>query len=111
MGWGLAGPACRSVREARTADRPPAARPAAADPPAIVPFAAVRDLGVQFADNPVGITGLDGATSIVLPNGTALWTFGDTLDFPFASIRQHDLTDVLSNTDAIVPRQDASEGI
>lgn len=99
VGWGLATHVSRAARGSRTAPRTP-------DTPLTV-----RDLGIQFSENPVGITGQDGATSIVLPRKQTLWTFGDTLDFPFASIRQHDLTDVLSNTAAIVPIQCAAEGI
>ena len=72
---------------------------------------AVRFLGDQFRDNPVGVTGQDGATSIVLPSGDALWLFGDTIEGPFESIRGLALDDKLSNTAAIVPAQDASAGI
>ena len=71
----------------------------------------VRDLGLQFLDNSVQITGQDGATSCKLPSGDAFWLFGDTVEGPFESIRNHDLTDVLSNTAAIVPQQDVSAGI
>ena len=41
--------------------------------------AAVRNLGNQFQDNGVGVTGQDGATSIVLPSGeraVAIWRHG-----------------------------------
>ena len=71
----------------------------------------VRDLGVQFMDNPVSITGQDAATSVVLPDGNAFWIFGDTIEGPFESIRHYNLTKVLSNTAAIVPRQAVAEGI
>ena len=71
----------------------------------------VRDLGVQFMDNPVNITGQDAATSVVLPSGDSFWIFGDTIEGPFETIRHYDLTNVLSNTAAIVPRQDMANGI
>lgn len=73
--------------------------------------ASVRDLGVQFRGNPVDITGQDGATSVLLPDGNAFWAFGDTIEGPFETIRHHSLTDVLSNTGGIVPRQDPSHGL
>ena len=73
--------------------------------------ASVRNLGSQFLENKVGITGADGATSTVLPSGESLWMFGDTVEGPFKSIRGLDLTSLRSNTGAIVPRQDASRGI
>lgn len=38
-----------------------------------------RDLGLQFTDNPHRIVGQDGAYSIPLDEGEALWFFGDTL--------------------------------
>lgn len=38
-----------------------------------------RDLGPQFVDNPHRMVGQDGAYSIPLGDGTALWYFGDTL--------------------------------
>lgn len=41
--------------------------------------AAVRDLGPQFVSNPHRMVGQDGAYSIPLGDGTALWFFGDTL--------------------------------
>src|SRR5882757_5347040 len=71
----------------------------------------VRHLGNQFLENEVGITGADGATSTVLPSGDSLWLFGDTVEGPFKSIRGLDLTRLRSNTGAIVPKQDASNGI
>jgi hypothetical protein len=73
--------------------------------------ASVRFLGNQFLENPVGITGADGATSTVLPSGQSLWVFGDTLEEPFKSIHGVELAGFRSNTAAIVPRQDASHGI
>ena len=73
--------------------------------------ASVRDLGLQFLDNPLQITGLDGATSTPLPNGDAFWLFGDTIEGPFETIRNHDLTEVLSNTASVVPAQDVLQGI
>lgn len=71
----------------------------------------VRDLGVQFMDNPINITGQDAATSVVLPGNETFWIFGDTIEGPFKSIRYHDLSTSLSNTAAIVPKQDVSQGI
>lgn len=71
----------------------------------------VDDLGIQFMDNPVNITGQDAATSVVLPDGNAFWIFGDTIEGPFESIRYHDLSEALSNTAAIVPKQNISKGI
>ena len=71
----------------------------------------VRDLGPQFQANTVGVTGYDGATSIALPTGEAIWLFGDTIEGPFETIRGLALKDKLSNTAAIVPRQDVSSGI
>lgn len=71
----------------------------------------VRNLGPQFLENPLRITGQDGATSCLLPSGDSLWLFGDTMEGPFESIRHHDLTHVLSSTAAIVPAQDYSQGI
>jgi hypothetical protein len=71
----------------------------------------VRDLGSQFKNNDVGITGLDGATSTRLPSGGALWLFGDTVEGPFESIRGLPLKDLNANTAAIVPDQNASDGI
>ncbi len=71
----------------------------------------VRDLGLQFKQNDVDIAGQDGATSALLPNGDALWMFGDTIEGPFETIRNHPLEGVLSNTASIVPRQDASAGL
>jgi hypothetical protein len=75
------------------------------------PIASVRILGNQFLDNKVGVTGADGATSTVLPAGDALWMFGDTVEGPFKTIRGLALTNLRSNTGAIVPKQDASQGI
>lgn len=73
--------------------------------------ASVRDLGVQFADNDVDITGQDAVTSVELGDGTTFWIFGDTIEGPFDSIRGFELTEVLSNTGAIVPLQDLSDGV
>jgi hypothetical protein len=73
--------------------------------------ASVRQLGNQFLENKVGVTGADGATSTALPSGDSLWIFGDTVEGPFKSIRGLDLTSLRSNTGAIVPKQDASHGI
>jgi hypothetical protein len=74
-------------------------------------IASVRNLGCQFQQNSVGVTGHDGATSIVLPTGDAIWLFGDTIEGSFETIRGLALADKLSNTGAIVPRQDVSAGI
>ncbi len=73
--------------------------------------AAVRDLGVQFMANDVDITGQDAVSSVELADGTSFWIFGDTVEGPFDSIRGFELTEVLSNTGAIVPLQDLSEGV
>jgi hypothetical protein len=73
--------------------------------------ASVRFLGNQFLENKVGVTGADGATSTVLPTGESLWMFGDTVEGPFKSIRGLELTKLRSNTGALVPKQDASQGI
>jgi Domain of unknown function (DUF4185) len=73
--------------------------------------ARARYLGSQFLDNSVGVTGMDGATSTVLPSGNALWVFGDTVEGPFKSIHGLDLSQLRANTAAIVPAQDASQGI
>jgi hypothetical protein len=70
-----------------------------------------RHLGSQFLDNPVGVTGMDGATSTTLPSGKSLWVFGDTVEGPFKSIHGLDLARLRSNTAAIVPMQDASQRI
>ena len=47
----------------------------------------------------------------MLPSGDSLWVFGDTIEGPFKSIHGLELTRFRSNTAAIVPRQDASDGI
>lgn len=73
--------------------------------------ARARLVGDLFHDNPFRITGQDAATSLVLPDGDALWTFGDTIEGPFNSIRNLDLRDKLSNTAAIVPPQNAKHGL
>jgi hypothetical protein len=80
--------------------------------PAIEPLImSSRHLGNQFLDNPVGVTGMDGATSTLLPSGESLWVFGDTVEGPFKSIHGLDLSQLRSNTAAVVPRQAASRGI
>ena len=73
--------------------------------------ARVRDLGVQFLDNDVDISGQDAVTSVELPGDETFWIFGDTLEGPFETVRYLSLTEVLSNTGAIVPKQDISDGI
>ena len=73
--------------------------------------ASVRDLGVQFSDNDVDITGQDAVTSVMLPGDDTFWIFGDTVEGPFDTIRGFELTEVLSNTGAIVPLQDLSDGV
>jgi hypothetical protein len=75
------------------------------------PVASVRHLGNQFLKNPVGVTGADGATSIVLPSGKSLWVFGDTVEGPFKTIHGLELGGFRSSTGAIVPRQNVSNGI
>ena len=72
---------------------------------------AVRDLGIQFLDNPLDITGHDCASSIPLPGGQSFWIFGDTMEGPFETIRNHPLDEVISGTGAIVPIQDLSHGV
>ena len=71
----------------------------------------VRYIGKQFLENSVGVTGADGATSLVLPGGKSLWAFGDTVEGPFESIHGLDLAPLRSNAGAIVPQQKASAGI
>ncbi|MCA9258348.1 MAG: DUF4185 domain-containing protein [Planctomycetales bacterium] len=71
----------------------------------------VRNLGDQFLDNSVNVTGADGATSLELSDAASLWVFGDTVEGPFETIRGLDLTHLRSNTAAIVPRQPAAQGI
>ncbi|WP_029136322.1 DUF4185 domain-containing protein [Nakamurella lactea] len=73
--------------------------------------ASVRDLGVQFLDNDIDITGQDAVSSVLLADGTTFWIFGDTIEGPFDSIRGFELTEVLSNTGAVVPLQDLSAGV
>jgi hypothetical protein len=87
------------------------AQPAGSKTPKESLVASVRNLGNQFLENRVGVTGADGATSTVLPSGKSLWLFGDTVEGPFKTIRNLDLTSLRSNTAALVPRQDASHGI
>lgn len=79
--------------------------------PSESPAVSVRYLGNQFLQNKVGVTGADGATSVVLPSGDSLWMFGDTVEGPFKTIRGLDLTSLRSNTGALVPRQDTAQGI
>lgn len=71
----------------------------------------VRNLGSQFLENQVGVTGADGATSTVLPSGDSLWVFGDTIEGPFKTIHNLELTGFRSNTAALAPKQDTSQGI
>lgn len=73
--------------------------------------ARVRDLGVQFLDNDVNISGQDAVTSVEMPGNDTFWIFGDTLEGPFDTVRYMSLTEVLSNTGALVPKQDISDGI
>lgn len=87
------------------------ARPSLAAPIESSCVASVRLLGNQFSGNPLNVTGLDGATSVKLPTGDALWLFGDTVEGPFETIRGLPLEDKLSNTGALVPPQDANNGI
>ena len=70
-----------------------------------------RYVGSQFLNNPVGVTGADGATSILLPNGQSLWVFGDTLVKPFKSIHEVELKLLPSNTAALVLNHDIARGI
>lgn len=73
--------------------------------------ASVRDLGVQFSGNDLDITGQDAVSSVPLADRTTFWIFGDTIEGPFDTIRGFELTEVLSNTGAIVPLQDISAGV
>ncbi len=68
-------------------------------------------MGPLFQPNAHNITGQDGATSIPLPAGGALWLFGDTIEGEFRSIRGLSLADKLSNTAAVVPAQRARQGL
>src|SRR5262249_21264008 len=68
-------------------------------------------LGDQFLKNSAGITGADCASSIPLSATNSLWIFGDTVEGPFKTIRNLDLTKLRSNTGALVPQQDPSHGI
>lgn len=70
-----------------------------------------RLIGPQFRQNRVLVTGADGATATVLPNGSALWVFGDTVVGRFDSIRGLELTAFPSNSAVLVPPQDAAQGI
>jgi hypothetical protein len=85
--------------------------PTATELPKATAVASVKDLGSQFLENRVGITGADGATSTVLNSGDSLWVFGDTVEGRFESIRGLDLSRLRSNTAAVVPRQNASQEI
>lgn len=85
--------------------------PAGASPQDSSKIASTNFLGPQFLTNSVGVTGADGATSIPLSAANSLWIFGDTVEGPFKTIRNLDLTKLRSNTAALVPRQDASHGI
>ncbi len=100
--------ACGSALAAGLHDR---ARPALAEPVESSRVAGVRLLGSQFRDNPMNLTGQDGATSVMLPAGGSLWLFGDTIEGPFQTIRGLPLKDKLSNTGALVPSQDVRNGI
>lgn len=71
----------------------------------------VRDLGTQFLANDVDATGFDCASSIPLPGGRTFWIFGDTVEGPFETIRNHPLADVLSGTGGLVPVHDISDGV
>ncbi len=71
--------------------------------------ASVGDLGVQFLD--IDISGQDAVSSVELADGTTFWIFGDTIEGPFDSIRGFELTEVQSNTGAVVPLQDLSAGV
>jgi hypothetical protein len=73
--------------------------------------ARVRNLGGQFLQNSLGVTGADGATSTVFPSGKSLWVFGDTIEGPFKTVHGLELGGFRSNTAAIVPHQDAAKGI
>jgi hypothetical protein len=87
----------------------------------------VVDLGPQFVDNPHKMVGQDGAYSIPLSDGTALWYFGDTLigEWPEESlwyifgepVGGHDMTgkgpldQMITNTGLILPHQTGRGGL
>ncbi len=79
--------------------------------PARLAGATACNLGPLFQPNAHNITGQDGATSIPLPAGGALWLFGDTIEGEFRSIRGLSLADKLPNTAAVVPAQRARQGL
>lgn len=87
-----------------------------------------RDMGPLFKENPHRMVGQDGAYSIPLSDGTALWYFGDTLignrryddslwypggvQIGPGDMGGHNGIDILrTNTGAIVPPQEFSRGI
>jgi hypothetical protein len=74
---------------------------------------AVRDLGPQFTSNTAGVLGHDCAYSIPLPDGRAIWLFGDTYmeDAKSTKPRERSLKNLICNCMAVVPRQDVSDGI
>lgn len=71
----------------------------------------IRDIGVQFRDNDVHITGHDGCTSQLLPDGRAIWVYGDTVIQKFDDIHKVDIGTMLTGSACIVPPQDVSRGI
>lgn len=93
--------------EGATSNAP--AEKARGDEPSLV--AGIRHLGKQFLENAVNVTGADGATSLPLPNGQALWVFGDTIEGPFQTVHGLDLAPLRSNTGLLAPRQSAREGV
>src|SRR5262245_51480880 len=90
-----------SARSIAATEPPPGA--VLKDSPSV---ASTNFLGSQFLANSVGVTGTDCASSIPLSADNALWIFGDTVEGPFKTIRNLDLTNPRSNTGALVPRQD-----
>ena len=87
----------------------------------------VRDLGMQFVNNPHKMVGQDGAYSIPL-NGETLWFFGDTLigrRTPGESLWYIDnqpvgprdmsgmglIEKMINNTGLLLPGQDAANGL
>lgn len=73
----------------------------------------VRDLGPQFTSNTAGVLGHDCAYSVPLPDGRALWLFGDTYleNRNSTEPRKRDLRNLICNCMAVVPRQDVTSGI
>ncbi|MDW7679782.1 MAG: DUF4185 domain-containing protein [bacterium] len=65
-----------------------------------------RDLGCLFTDNPLSMIGQDGAYSIPIGPGTALWLFGDTFIGGFNEIGKRIVEKMVSNTGLICRYRD-----